>query len=188
MNTKTFGAVLGVLIITTACLAFMSTMSSFTSAANVTEQNTSSDANVSYYVAIGMSTELMNGIHFGNVEPDSTENNASQNFNASSMTEYWIAVSPDGNTAVNISIKDNAVLTSSLDTIPNTGYYYNASETNDGDNPFVASTAMTTSYVQAIADVSNGTNAYFRFWLDVPASTAAGNYNNTVFFQAVKAA
>ena len=187
MNTKTFGAVLGVLIVTTACLAFMTTMSSFTIAAKTTEQNTSSDANVSYFVAIGMSTELMNGIHFGNVEPDSTENNASQNFNASSMTEYWIAVSPDGNTAVNISIKDNADLTSSLDTITNVGYTYDANLT--ATDPSIANeVAITTSYVTAISDVENGTDAYFRFWLDVPASTAAGNYNNTVFFQAVKAA
>lgn len=184
MNTKTFGAVLGVLIVTTACLAFMTTMSSFTIAANTTEQNTSSDANVSYFVAIGMSTELMNGIHFGSVEPNSTDNNATQNVMAGD-TLYYVSVSPDGNTAVNISIKDNAVLTSSLDTIPNTGYTYDADLV--AANPALAGTAITTSYVQAIANVENGTNAYFRFWLDVPATTAAGNYNNTVFFQAVKA-
>ena len=185
MNTKTFGAVLGVLIVTTACLAFMTTMSSFTIAANTTEQNTSSDANVSYFVAIGMSTELMNGIHFGNVEPNSTDNNATQNVMAGS-TQYYVSVSPDGNTAVNISIKDNADLTSSLDTITNVGYTYDANLT--ATDPSIANeVAITTSYVTAISDVENGTDAYFRFWLDVPASTAAGNYNNTVFFQAIKA-
>lgn len=184
MNTKTFGAVLGVLVITAACLAFMSSMSSFTTAANTTEQNTSSDANVSYFVAIGMSTQLAAGIHFGNVEPNSTGNPADQNFDSGS-TLYYVSVSPDGNTGVNISIKDNADLTSSLDTIQNTGYYYDADL--DAAVPSLPGTAITTGYVQSISDVENGTNAYFRFYLDVPPTTAAGNYNNTVFFQAVKA-
>lgn len=193
MNTKIFGAVLSVLVITTVCLACMSTMFSFTSAANVTDVNTSSDANVSYYIAIGMSTELTNGIHFGVVEQNTNNNNASQNANNNNASQnvmagntlYYVSVSADGNTNVNISTKDSAALTSSGNTIGNGNYTYNANV--NATNPVLPGTAMTLNFAQAIGNIAPGSNAFFRFWLDIPSAQPAGNYANTVFFQAIRA-
>ncbi len=181
---KTFGAILGILVLTTAFLAFMSSFSVMTSAANVTDVNTSSTANVTAYIAIGMSTNLSNGVHFGVVEPSSDNNNATGNYNATdSMTQYWIAVSSDGNVNVTLDIKDDAPLTSGANTIPNLGYTYDSSETNSDSLP-ADGIAITTGFFESEANVAPGENAYFRFWLDVPAGQAAGNYQNTVLFQA----
>lgn len=186
MNAKTFGAVLGVLVLTVAFVAFMSALPSFTSAANATDQNTTSTADINLYFAIALSTDLTTGIDFADVEPTTENNNATLNYNATdNMTQYWVILSNDSNTNVNLSISVNQSLTSGANTIPNEGYTWTAAPTNDGDNPAGPDgTAMTTNYNQVNATMVPDSNVYFRFYLDVPGSQEAGHYMNLVMFKA----
>ena len=46
-------------------------------------------------------------------------------------------------------------------------------------------TSMTTSYQLAALNIGVGEECYWRFWLDIPVATPAGNYNNTVNFKGI---
>jgi hypothetical protein len=152
------------------------------------EETTSSSATITKQVAISKSANLTTGILFGSLDPNSNANNATGNFNSSSQTQFWLTIDSTTNTPLDICTKDSAALTNGGQTIPNAGYKWNSTTTNDAVNPYIFGTmfAMTTNYNTAnkIADSQTSGTYYLRFTLDVPAGQAAGAYSNTVYFKA----
>ena len=64
---------------------------------------------------------------------------------------------------------------------------YANSTTTDLGAPGVADEApLSTTFVEAGEDVAAGDNIYYKLWLDVPAATAVGSYNNTIEFKGVE--
>ncbi len=153
------------------------------------EQTTISNVTVNKYVAIGLSTNLTEGILFGTLDPGTSDNNATHNYDGpGGETTYWVAISSDSNVNVDICIKDNAPLTRSggSETIPNSNYTWNCS--TSATAPALPGTAISTSYAKTdCTGIGGGNNAYFRFWLDIPAGQVPGDYNNTVYFKGVEA-
>jgi len=158
----------------------------FSGAVLTEEESTSSTATVTKQVAISKSTELANGVAFGNVDPNTNNNNATKNFNASDQTEYWVTIDSTTNTPIDICIKDDAALTSGAYTIPNSGYTWNSSTSNSATLPSIATmAAITTSYdtVNKVASNTQSGKYNVRLTLDVPVSQQAGSYSNTVYFK-----
>jgi len=179
MNKKIFF----IAVTLTLVLVFMA-FAIQTKAAN--EQTATSNVTIYEYVAIGISNNLSNGIEFGSLDPATNDNNATDNYNgAGSASTMYLSVSSDSNVNVDLCIKDNANLTSDVNTIPNTGYTWDDNSTATA--PILPGTAITTSYVKTDQqNITIGSDDYFRFWLDIPGGQAAGTYNNTAYFKGIK--
>ncbi len=156
-----------------------------------TEGSTWSNVSISYYLAIQMNANLSSGIDFGNVISLPAWNiNASGNNNGTDMSNFTINVSTDSNTAVDFCIRATEALkdrTGNLATIGlgNETYSGNVTFTNISYPAMASEAALTTGYVEAASPIPIGNSTYWRFWLDIPAGQAAGNYNNTVWFKGI---
>jgi hypothetical protein len=149
------------------------------------DQVTTSPSNVtvSAYVAIGLSNNFTS-IEFGGVSPLDTDVNGSHNYDGpSTNSSYVVLVSTDSNQASYLCVRDNWDLNSSGgDIIGNTNYTWNTTISGGPTDPTLPGTAITTVDDAAWSSaVAAGQNLTFRFWLDIPASQAAGTYNNTVY-------
>ncbi len=158
-------------------------------------QNTTTTVTVNEYVAIGLSNNLSLGIDFGSIDPDTLNNNATNNFDAGpplwNETSFWVNVSSDSNVDVDICVGDNETLKYGAYVIENGNYTWVNSTASADDTWMLVgnSVVMTTtaSYTKAGQYVSPGNYNWFRFWLDVPQGQAAGDYLNEVSFKGVKA-
>ena len=177
--------ILVVIIVVCVVLVVIQNVNALTGRA--TEITTSSNVTIVEYLAIDGSTELDTGISFGTVSQlPITDQNATQN-GGGGITLYWINVSQDGNTAVDFCIKGNDDLENvGADIIGLGNESYNNATTTDAVTPTLAGQVpLTVGYVKAGVNVGAGSSNYYRFWLDVPASTATGSYNNTLSFKGV---
>lgn len=158
-----------------------------------TETTTTSNVTISVYFAVEMSANLSNGIEFGNITTlPATNQNSTDNYNGVNTTpngtgtSTWMNVSTDSNTAVDFCIKADAALTSGANTIGvGNETYHNDTVTNTTRPNINNEVALTTSYVKAGPNTGVGNRTFYRFWLDVPAGTASGTYNNTLSFKGV---
>lgn len=163
----------------------------------VTEDTTISNVTIDVYFSFAMSGNLTEGIQFGSVSAlPATNVNASHNYDGENTTEdsegynfgtaYYLNVSTDSNTAVDFCLMADALNTSGGDEIglENETYYYN-NETNSSLPDLASEVSINETYVKASQGIIAGEVSYYRFWLDVPASTPTGVYNNTVSFKAV---
>ncbi|MEK6945179.1 MAG: hypothetical protein AABW63_00090 [Nanoarchaeota archaeon] len=164
-----------------------------------TTAQTTSNVTISVYFAIAMSENLTSGITFGNISSlPFTNANSSHNYdgvnttaqglynNATNGTSTWLNVSTDSNTAVDFCVKGDAALTSGANTIGiGNETYANHTVTNVTLPALGSETALTLAYVKAGPAIAAGSSNYYRFWLDVPAGTASGTYNNTLSFEGV---
>jgi hypothetical protein len=158
---------------------------------HATTGTTVSNVTIAKYLSIAMSTNLSAGILFGSIDTlPAINQNATHNYDGgSSGSTMYLNISTDSNTAVDFCIKADA------DLYDNTGgntlgagneSYSNSTSTNVS-NPNVGNeVSLTTSYVWA-GNQTKGNNIYYRLWLDIPAGTASGTYNNTITFKAVEA-
>ena len=156
-----------------------------------TSATTISNVTITTYFSIAMCTNLSGGIMFGSVASlPATDQNASHNYDGvnttppSPGTSMCMNVSTDSNTAVNFCVNGSAALTSSGgDTIGlGNETYANNTVTNSTLPALGSQVALTTSYVASGYNITQGNSNYYRFWLDIPAATPAGTYNNTVAF------
>jgi len=160
---------------------------------HATETSTFSNVTISVYFAIDMSTNLTEGIQFGDVTAlPSTNVNATHNYDGANTTvpspgtSMWMNVSSDSNSAVDFCLKADALNTSTSDVIGlGNESYANNTDTSSSLPALGSEIGLTTSFVSAGTNVAAGNNNYYRFWLDVPAGTASGTYNNTVSFKGV---
>ena len=172
------------------------------SAEAVTQDSTVSNATVAVSIGFTFSGDLSNGILFGTLNINSNDNNASANYlmvNGTGIcpvgvgiigcTAYQIQMDSGNNGNADTCIKDNVALTSGANTIPNTGYTYDANATINGANMNDAadSIAITTSFVKfGSEDLSASINQSSQFYLDIPDGQAAGDYNNTIDFKIIE--
>ena len=99
------------------------------------------------------------------------------NNNGTGPSGYYINISAN-QTAVNLTIKASAALTSGANTIPLANFNYshnNSDRTVPGGNKSISTTA--TSIGNQLA---NKSVTWLKFFLTVPTRQAAGNYTNTV--------
>ncbi|MBI4015631.1 MAG: hypothetical protein HY362_02850 [Candidatus Aenigmarchaeota archaeon] len=165
-------------------------------------QSTTANVSINKFVALGITTNLSAGIAFGAVNPGTSNNNASGNYNQTNyaggnLSMYNISISSTTNVGVDICIYDNANLTNisggDTATIPNINFLFNASNytvnapsVTAPRDPFLGTgIAIDTAkkYIDGIGNDSvAGTVISFRFWLTIPSGQRAGIYNNTVNF------
>jgi len=164
--------------------------------AQSSEQSTSSNATVNNYVAIALSTNLSTGIEFGSLDPDTGNNNATGNYDAGPEgdggthvrnSSYYIVVSTDSNSNVDFCIKDETALnTSGDDWLLNGNYTWNDNSTSNTTEDNSTDHHFTLDYVPTnVTAVTPGSQNFFKFYLDIPASQPAGVYNNTVYIKGI---
>jgi hypothetical protein len=181
-----------ILILVFGALFLLSVIMIFNQGAKTTgyaTASTESNVTITSYFAIAMSENLSNGIEFGSIAtlPSANVNASDNNNSGSGGSTMWMNVSADSNTAVDFCIKADSLNTSANDIIGLANETYdNATLTNITRPELNREAGLTTSYVKAGAAIAAGGTNYYRFWLDVPAATVAGVYNNTVTFEGVQ--
>jgi hypothetical protein len=152
-------------------------------------RNVTSTITVSPIAAIGLSSNLSDGINFGILDPDTENNNATDNYNdPGGNTSMWVYADPNNSMDIDICIMANASLTSGGgDVIENyNNYTWSDSEYNNVTLPPTYGWNITTYYNKTTyRQIGPGERDYFRFWLDVPEAQPAGTYTNMVSFKAV---
>ena len=157
-------------------------------AATTDEKSTSSNVTVNVYVSMGLSTAFDSGVEFGNLDPASSDNNATT-CNALGCN---LTISSDTNIAVDIVMKVDANLTRypNAETIPALNYTWN-STAGTSLQMLPGNVLNTTGYdyrteFKVGDSVSAGGVRSWQAWLDIPGSQTAGTYNNTLFFCATQ--
>ncbi|MEK6953006.1 MAG: hypothetical protein AABX29_08385 [Nanoarchaeota archaeon] len=150
---------------------------------SATEIQVGSSALIANYFAIAASNVLTtDGIKWSGLNPGDIDVNADGN-NQAGTSNYFITISSDSNVNVDLCIKASAPLTSGLNTIPLANYRWDS----DIANPLLASAiAMDLAYASADTNIVPSNSDYYRFWLSVPGSQAAGTYTNTISFKGVQ--
>lgn len=150
---------------------------------------TSSNVSIVSYLAIDFSSDLAEGIIFEDVLFLPAENvNAKGNYNGSlNSTKYFVRVSPDGNTPIDLCVRANSGMENmGGDLIPLEGETYSSSFENDFDNPgLLNEMSLTLNYSLASISIPAGNQTNMRFWLDVPSNQPAGQYNNSIYFKGI---
>jgi archaellum component FlaG (FlaF/FlaG flagellin family) len=157
-----------------------------------TSASTTSQAVIEKYFSINVSANLSDGIDFGTIATlpavyhNSTLNYNDTNYpaeNDGNESLYFITVEYDSNTPVDICVMADALNTSGGLEIGLGNYSFANNQTNNITWPgAVGQYTMSTSYQKADTNIAVLDSSYFRFWLDVPAATPTGTYNNTVTF------
>ena len=182
MGEKQQNIVLGclfIILVVTLMALFFSIQISKTGLAT---QITRSQVRILAYVSIAASDNLTFGIDFGNVSQLPAFLNATQNYNASDQTEYYLSVHPDSNQAADFCMNATHLTTSALDLIGIGNYTWSNSTTNDVNNPTTTDTIPLTEALQKTAfSIQPGDDNYYRFWLNISLQPP-GLYNNTVWF------
>jgi hypothetical protein len=153
-----------------------------------TTASTTSQAVISTFFSISLSTNLSGGIDFGTISTvPATDVNATGNLNGSlNQTLYYITVSGDSNTAVDFCQNaSNFAAGANQIGVGNQSYSFSNVTNNQTLPNFTVSTAFTTAYVAGATGVVRNTNTTYRFFLDVPSAQAAGTYTNNVAFKGV---
>ena len=159
----------------------------------LTSASTTSSAVIEKYFSINVSGNLSTGIDFGTIAAlPAVNHNASLNYNDTSYpgendgneSLYWVTVETDSNTPVDFCIIATAFNTSGGIEIEIGNYTFSDSGWNNitYPGPVDELTMSTSAYVAGETGITVGSSDYFRFWLDVPATTPSGTYNNTVTF------
>ncbi len=155
-----------------------------------TSQSTISNVTISKYFSIDMSDNLSDGIQFGTVDTIPViDHNSTWNNITSNATGMFLNVSTDSNTNVDFCVQANTDLTdpSNSATIGLGNESYANDTTTNYTLPALASqVSLTTSYVKSGYNITVGGINYYRFWLDIPAATTSGTYNNSVDFKGVQ--
>lgn len=185
-----FTFVVGAILVFSIVMITVENFNSITGYA--TTQATKSNVSISKYLSISVSNNLTTAIDFGTVAVlPQTDINASHNNDSSGGgTTYWINTSTDGNTNVDFCIGANDNMTSGADILRlgNETYANATSTATNVPSPVNQLALSNVAYVKSGENVTKGNANYYRFWLDIPATQASGDYNNTVYFKAVATA
>jgi hypothetical protein len=185
-----FTFVLGAVLLFSIVMITVQNFNTFTGYA--TGLNTKSNVSISKYLSISASPNISDAIDFGIVNAlPATNVNASHDYDgAAGATTYWINTSVDSNTNIDFCIGANGDMMSGADRLRlGNETYANATSTSISVPALASQVAFSnTSYILSGQNVTKGAPNYYRFWLDIPASQASGDYNNTVYFKAVATA
>lgn len=150
-------------------------------------------SNVSVFLSfsIDFSDALANGVFYGDVLVLPVSNiGAVENYNGTdNATNYYVGVSPDGNTPVDLCVNVNSpLITESMDVIGVANQSYSYSNFSNYTFPEVfVEVPFSLDYQSGGEMIPTGGLNFFRFWLDVPVGQSPGNYNNSINFRAVPA-
>lgn len=180
--------VLAIVLIASLALLFFENISAITG--HATDAQTTSNVTIMKYLSIQMSPELQSGIKFEDIITlPTTDDNATENYaGVGNSSLYYIQVSNDSNTAVDFCVMANSGMMNEGGDVIGLGNetYHAINTTSDATNPDITlQVPMTTSYVRAVNNTGIGGEAYFRFWLDVPAGQSTGQYNNTFLVRGI---
>jgi hypothetical protein len=181
---KTLNVVLGIVLFVSLSLLFVQNISVITGHASV--GSTVSNVTISQYLSIDMSSDLLGGIYFGDIQSlPAIDQNATKNYNGTSnATLYYINVSTDSNTNVTFCIRANQGMSNGVETMNLQNESFSASDSSNATVPsLINETSMTTIQQIAGGNIGLGNAVYYRFWLDVPVGQAVGTYNNSVEFE-----
>ncbi len=148
------------------------------------------EAVIQIYYAIDLSENLDNGITFDLPELPlgTTNNNATDNYNgAESNTTMYVIFSEDSNVNIDMCTAASGPFSTGVSEISESNMKWSDDMTNNATLPDMSSaSSYSTEFASGAGDLDPGTNAYYRFWLDVPPATPPGDYNNTIIFKAVQ--
>ena len=174
-----------VLIISLLLLGFES-IGALTGKATV---STPSEVSVISFIAMTFSTDLQDGIVFEEINFLPAENvSADKNYNSTNETEYYVLVSSNSNSEMDLCIRAGGdLLNPSLDAIGIGNETYSHSLLSNVSLPSLSEdTSLTLSYVPSGNNIPLGGKNNLRFWLDVPAGQAPGTYNNSIYFKGMR--
>lgn len=177
------------LVVATFAFGFCMTQIAISGETLTAETSSASSATVTKQVAISRSTNLTAGVLFGSVDPNTNNNNATGNWNATNfLTRYWISVDSTTNTGIMLCVKEDADLglIDGSANISNTNYHWSAATSSSAGTPTTpASTDISTSYANmtGTTSVTGGGTVSMRFNLNVPAGQGAGSYTNNVYLK-----
>ena len=154
-----------------------------------TQGDITSNVSVFLSLAIDFSDDLRDGILFGDVITLPVTNlDATGNYNGSSnSTSYYILVSPDGNTPIDLCLDvSSPLMTDSLEEIGVANETYSHSTESNLTLPDEGEEyPFSLTYEKAGSNIPTGGINYMRFWLDIPTGQPPGDYNNSVNFRAI---
>ena len=157
-----------------------------------TTLNISTTASIQSYFAINASTNMTNqGIVFNITTLPATNANATGNYISpptSNLSYFYLTVEVDSNVNVDFCIKANDSLRSGANFIDLGNYTFSNSTGNNITSPSIGSSrALVSSYfLNSTRNLAINGVDYYRFWLSVPATQAAGTYVNTINFKGVQ--
>jgi len=183
MLSKIYKIILITIIIISLSLLFFESVGILTG--KVT-QTTPSEITVNKFIAMGFSTELQAGIVFNDINFLPADNvDANKNYDVNNRTQYYVTVSNDSNSAMDLCIRaDSNLENPALDIIGIANETYSHSLISNETNPSLLNeTSLAFGYVLAGDNIPIGGQNNLRFWLDVPAGQAPGTYNNSIYFK-----
>jgi len=185
MKTKIYRIILIVVLIISLILLGYESLGFLTGRATV---STTSDITINKFIAMTFSTELQNGIVFEEINFLPANNtNANKNYNVDNKTDYYVIVSNDSNSQMDLCLKaDSDLLNPALDIIGLGNETYSHSIISNETLPSLLNeTSLTLNYVLAGNNIPLGGQNNLRFWLDVIAGQATGTYNNSIYFKGI---
>lgn len=150
---------------------------------------TTQEVTIEAYYAVDLSN---NTIEFGTLSQDTTDNNATLNYNASDQTGYYLELSEDSNVPIRVNISADGPLTSETYEIGEGNMTWSSANSTDINTPAIAEdTPITTTSTSTTTDFmlyndSGRNKVYYRFWIDIPRGTTAGAYSNNITFEAYR--
>ena len=141
-------------------------------------------AGIQTYIACTWSNDALAVDFGGSLNPGDNDINATENYALVNGTGYNVTVDPLTTSNVNISISGNDLVYSSNSI--GIGNITIASNTTDADGVGMIpgnSVSLTSSDVVVEAEVASGDTAHYRFWMDIPNGTVAGNYEGNYTIQ-----
>jgi len=149
-----------------------------------------SNVSVLKSLAISFSQNLSQGVQFGEIAVLPALNiNASHNYDGiNDSSTFYVQISKDGNTNVNLCIKaDGNLVSPNLDEIGLANETYSYFNVSNSTLPSLNNeTSLQINYTPSLKDITPGSVSYYRFWLDIPASQPSGNYNNTIAVKGIQ--
>lgn len=180
-TTQGLGVALSVLFIIAGLFITSPTITGFATTSTI-----SATSNLTIITNVAIQGNNLSEIQFGELVPNTDDNNATVNYNGTDESSAYITMGP--NTSVDVDLCVNAtLLTSGANTIARANYTMTNGTTTDINTPPVGagSTEIPDAFEKYIDSVSRSGRVYHRFWLDIPQQQAAGTYTNAITFKAV---
>lgn len=178
---KRIGVHLAVLALALAFGAYFAFSASpnvqMTGLATVDSQLGNLTAAVQTYIACTWSTATLD-VDFGtSLNPGDSDLNATDNNLTNPGTGYNVTVSDLSTDNVDVTILgDNLVDGANDILVGNVTWALNDTDADGANLVAVGSTALTGAGVDMATAIAPDTPLFYRFWLDIPSSTVAGNY------------
>lgn len=156
----------------------------------VTDGTVTSNVSIAKSVAVSFSSSLEEGIVFEEIHILPADNTtAVHNYDGvNNASTYYILVSGDGNSDVDLCIRSSGNLTSiggDWIELSNETYAFSLNDSNLTLPNLNLEVPFTQTYSEFASSLTPGENSYLRFWLDVPANQPSGTYSNLIYFKAV---